>query len=341
MGVGREGLFAGRLPTPRACCLCMAWTSKSDRFNGSGGRSPTTAAQHIGPGHYKVDTGYSTEHGYAPFGSTNPKPAASKDARDGFTGSSPPPGAYDPKLPGQFDPGLPKKHIPFGASATRIDLRSKAKTDFRPGPGTYAVDPNLPPPQASRTMGIVPDVRVMLRSSSAPSIPQGHQSYGYEEVGGGRLIRQGPKDGSLFASGRPGDSAGPGQYEPLHEAIRPRQLNGAFLKGPARVPLDGPYLGETPGPGHYAKKSSLEINTSSYVGGASFVSGSQRDPGKLESKRIKEAPGPGTYVQNKPSRPDLREMREELQYFGSTVERFKDTNKAAWLLMWALARTRR
>ena len=52
--------------------------------------------------------------------------------------------------------GLPKKHIPFGASATRIDLRSKAKTDFRPGPGTYAVDPNLPPPQASRTMGVLP-----------------------------------------------------------------------------------------------------------------------------------------------------------------------------------------
>jgi len=306
----------------------MAWTTKADRF-GSSGPNATTGAQHIGPGHYKLDPAIrgDAEHGYAPFSSTVPKAAASKDGRDSATGNcqGPPPGSYDPKLPGKFDPGLPRKTVPFGMSSTRIDLREKTKIDSRPGPGQYAVDPGLPPAQASRTMGIVPGEKSVVRSSSAPSIPQSHQAYGYEEVGGGRLVRQGPKDGSLFCSGRSGDSAGPGQYDQTdNEIARPRPRNGAFLKGPARVPLDGPDRGDRPGPGHYTqKKSSLELHSSSYVGGASFASASERGATKGEAKRAATCPGPGTYPQNARPKPDLRELRSELQYFGSTVERFQ------------------
>jgi len=297
----------------------MAWTSKSDRFNGS---SVATAAAHIGPGHYKNELSRTTEHGYAPFGSTDPKSAASQDARSGNISQSPPPGAYDPKLPGKYDPGLPKKHVPFGASATRIDLRSGAKKplDSRPGPGQYCVNPGLEPAQASRTMGVLPDFGPILRSSSAPSIPQSHQSYGYEEVGGGRLVRQGPKLGELFCSGRPGDSAGPGQYEPNDEANKPRQKNGAFLKGAART-VDRNVEG--PGPGHYVAKSSLEVTSNGFNLGSSFASQSERGHSKLEVKRLKASPGPCSYTQDRNAAPDLRELRAELQYFGSTVERFK------------------
>jgi len=203
-----------------------------------------------------------------------------------------------------------------------LSSKDKTKLDFRPGPGTYQVDPDMKRPQESRTMGVIPNDKPMLRSYSAPSIPQNHQSYGYEEVGGGRLVRQGPKDISLWCTGRPNDCAGPGQYEPCDEVIKPRQCNGAFMKGPARVPLAASAR-ETPGPGHYVAKSSLEVTSKSYLGGASFVSGSERGPSKRQETKIADGPGPGTYPQDSSKRPDLRELRSELQYFGSTVERFK------------------
>lgn len=299
----------------------MAWTTKSDRFGGAG--SGTTAAQHIGPGHYKLaDTVKLGEHGYAPFGSTNPRATSSKEGGgDIFGAKGPDPGAYDPKLPDKYDSGLPRKSAPFGVSATRIP--GKGKMDFRPGPGTYLVDPGLGPAEAHRTMGIVPSGKAMLRSSSAPSIPQSHQSYGYEEVGGGRLVRQGPKDPSLFCSGRPDNSAGPGQYDPSPDPIRKRQVNGAFMKGPARLPLSKTAT-EAPGPGHYQAPSSLNQSSNTFNFGSSFAS--QTDRGgmsKREEKRKMDSPGPGQYVVDRAARPDLRELRSELQYFGSTVERFK------------------
>jgi len=300
----------------------MAWCAKAERFGA--GAPGATAAAHIGPGHYKLNScvNASTEHGYAPFGSTDPKAASSKDARDGHGGCGAPPGAYDPKLPDKFDSGLPRKSVPFGVSATRIDLGGKQKLDFRPGPGTYKVDLDGPRLQESRTMGIIPSGKPMLRSSSAPSIPQGHQSYGYEEVGGGRLVRQGPK-GALFCTGRADDCAGPGQYQPCDDSIKPRQANGAFMKGPARVPLDGGAGKNSPAPGHYAVMSSMETTGKSYLGGASFVSTAQRGQSKRQEKRIAECAGPGTYEPDRQKRPELRELRSELQYFGSTVERFK------------------
>jgi len=163
----------------------------------------------------------------------------------------------------------------------------------------------------------------MLRSSSAPSIPQSHQSYGYEEVGGGRLIRQGPKDPSLFHTGRPDDAAGPGQYDVNADPILPRQRSGAFLRGPARQALDL-QGGMTPGPGHYVAKSSVEIKSNSFNVGSSFASQTERGPSKREMKREAEGPGPCSYSVERNRRPNLREMRAELQYFGSTTERFKE-----------------
>lgn len=297
-----------------------AWTTKSDRFGASGSIKPTAAA-HIGPGHYKVDP-RQVEHGYAPFGSTDPRATSKEKDSNDLIGKTPDPGAYNPQLPGKYDPGLPRKHVPLGGCATRIDISTSAKPklDFRPGPGAYQVNQLLGPSEFCRTMGVVPDDKPMLRSSSAPSIPQSHQSYGYEEVGGGRLVRQGPKDPSLFCTGRPGDSAGPGQYQPTHDAIKPRQLNGAFLKGAART---NPYKTEAPGPGHYVAKGSLNVDANTYNCSASFASCADRGPSKREEKRKGDQPGPGQYIPDRQMRPDLREMRSELQYFGSTVERFK------------------
>lgn len=296
----------------------MAWTAKSERF---GAGNPPTAGGSLGPGQYHANKGFEFEHGYAPFGSTNPRDTSKEGDCFGF--SPPGAGTYDPKLPATYDPGLPRKHVPFTTSASRFNPRQY--NDDKPGPGDYKVDPDRGSKQQScRTMGVIPVGRPMLRSSSAPSIPQGHQSFGYEEVGNGRLVRQGPKDGTVFLSGRPQDSAGPGHYEPEIEQIAPRAVCGAFMKGPARIPLSKTSM-ETPGPGHYKTKKAIDLDSFPSRMGSSFASTSERGQTKLEAKRSREGPGPGTYSQVKHARPDLRAVRSELQYFGSTVERFKST----------------
>jgi len=296
----------------------MAWTSKADRFSGPGALLSTSLSGTAGPGAYKTEKQFAgTEHGYAPFGSTDPRLTSSKDARDG---SGPPPGTYDPKLPSSFDSGLPRKHVAFGVGATRIE--SKHKQDPAPGPGSYGV-PDLRQegaPEACRTMGVVGNNMAILRSSSAPSIPTTQQSYGYEEVGGGRLVRQGPKDASLWCTGRLDDSTGPGHYTINADAVKARQTHGAFMRAPARVPLGAR---DTPGPGHYAAKTSLEIQSSSYLGSSSFVSAGPRGQTKRQEQREADGPGPGQYAQANSRKADLRELRSELQYFGSTTERFK------------------
>lgn len=295
----------------------MAWTAKSDRF---GAGSPTTAGGRIGPGQYYSNKGFEFEHGYAPFGSTNPRDT-SKDG-DCFGFSPPAPGTYDPKLPATYDPGLPRKHVPFAISASRFNPRQYR--DDKPGPGDYKVDRDKGKTHECRTMGVIPSGPLVLRSSSAPSIPRGHQSFGYEELGNGRLVRQGPKDGMVFLSGRPQDSAGPGHYEPEVEAIAPRAVSGAFPKGPARIPLNKTSL-ETPGPGHYKSKQAIELEASPFRMGSSFASTSERGQTKKQAKESRDGPGPGTYAQFRPNKPDLRAVRAELQYFGSTVERFKSS----------------
>mmetsp|Transcript_146887 Transcript_146887/g.256316 ORF Transcript_146887/g.256316 Transcript_146887/m.256316 type:complete len:565 (-) Transcript_146887:71-1765(-) len=301
----------------------MAWTAKSERFRLDG---KTAAPDNLGPGSYPITTGIrQADHAYAPFGSTKQRATASKDSLDGTALQvSPPPGAYDPRPPGAYDSGLPKRHVPFHSSAPRAEKTGK---DLFPGPGQYEVRGKGPPVMESRTMGAPQGEKPMLRSSSAPSIPRTHQSYGYEEAGGGRLVRQGPKDPTIFLTGRPMECAGPGHYEiPTMLGKSGSCRNGGrFLSGPARTQDKH---GDTPGPGHYVKKEFGQSGDPPWRQGSAFASTTDRDRG-MTSKDLLENPGPGSYAHVRPSRPDLREMRSELQYFGSTVERFKNDGKDA------------
>lgn len=297
----------------------MAWTAKSERFNGSDNK--TSAPANLGPGSYPLKGSIrEADHAYAPFGSTKPRVAGSKDPLDGQSLSvSPPPGAYDPKLPQAYDPGLPKKHVPFSSSASRSESRNLK--DLAPGPGQYEVRGQPPLVMDSRTMGMPQGDKPVLRSTSAPSIPRGHQSYGYEEAGGGRLVGQGPKTTAVFLSGEPRQSAGPGQYEmpdmiARHGACR---NGGRFLSGPVR---QQDKLHETPGPGHYKSKAIGQSSDPAWRQNAAFASGTDKNM-SMTSKDLVENPGPGSYAHVRPAKADLRELRSELQYFGSTTERFK------------------
>jgi hypothetical protein len=88
---------------------------------------------------------------------------------------------------------------------------------------------------------------------------------------------------------------------------------------------DGQFALETPGPGHYIEK---RLNRPPKLG-SSFASKVERQD-EVARQRIKqEHPGPGQYNSNVATKPSLRETHAELQFFGSTVERFKKGLAAA------------
>lgn len=290
----------------------MAWTTKSDRFG-----SQSTDA--LGPGKYVGHETYHIDHNYAPFGSTVPR---AKDAPASPLSVQPSPGDYDPKLPvkGIQESGLPRKTVPFHSSGAR--LQSSKRKDEPPGPGAYEAPSLTVEKLPARTMGEPQISKPLLRSTSAPSIPQPHQSHGYEEVGGGRLVRQGPKSSSLLLTGRTDDCAGPGHYDPTHSSTKSRVVQGKFL-GSAK--FEDQFRFETPGPGHYNAKAKADVTSDRGLRLlSSFASASDRaSVPESVVKKIASLPGPGAYAQNRPQKFDLREQVAELQYFGSTVERFK------------------
>jgi len=296
----------------------MAWVSRSDRFNASG--KSTSVPDTLGPGAYGGHIAYEVEPSYAPFGSSKVLASASKSVDDRQKESGPPPGAYDPKLPKAYDSGLPAKKAPFGVGgAQREELKVKG---VQPGPGQYAVAGKAPEKLPCRTMGVPQsEQRSIFRSTSAPSIPRDHQCNGYEEAGDGRLVRQGRRDGGLWLSGRPDDCCGPGQYDFKVDLTKPRVAQGKFLGGPARS-NDRPAT-EVPGPGHYVAKAPVK-QLPMY---SSFACEVGQTSTKIQKTRS-QGPGPGAYsLDQKSSRPDLRELQPELQYFGSTVERFKEDKR--------------
>ncbi|CAE7631791.1 stpg1, partial [Symbiodinium pilosum] len=118
---------------------------------------------------------------------------------------------------------------------------------------------------------------------------------------------------------RPGDSAGPGHYDVSQARGIGLGARGGRIMPPAFDPAAKPC--ETPGPGHYvAKAFGKESEKPIY---SSFASQAERDA-KSDKKGV-EMPGPGQYYSSRPSkRPNLRELHPELQYFGSTSERFPE-----------------
>eukprot|EP00927_Polykrikos_kofoidii_P037568 TRINITY_DN31742_c0_g2_i1.p1 TRINITY_DN31742_c0_g2~~TRINITY_DN31742_c0_g2_i1.p1 ORF type:complete len:573 (-),score=83.60 TRINITY_DN31742_c0_g2_i1:64-1782(-) len=297
----------------------MAWTSRDLRFKAVSSKEGT--GERLGPGAYLGHRAQEASHGYAPFGSTK-----ARMTTEGEIGA--PVGAYDPKLPGGFDSGLPKKEVGFGSTEVR-GFAPSAKEQL-PGPGQYSVMQKSQAAQASRTMGEPQrETRSVFRSSSAPSIPQSHQSFGYEEVGNGRLSRQVGQDAHRALTGRNDDSAGPGQYEVPnlvgtgHSQVARRTIGGNFLGGSRPSPM---VPSDVPGPGHYVPNAEMRGNIAKAPTVlSSFASQAERMP---SASKKRETPGPGQYEGSRLQNPSLREQHAELQYFGSTVERFQDIKQS-------------
>ncbi|CAK0836753.1 unnamed protein product [Prorocentrum cordatum] len=289
----------------------MAWTSKSTRF---------TAAQEdanpvVGPGSYAAPPPprRQTEPSYAPFGSDKARITSeprNEDRAERYP--VPPPGAYDPKLPSSYNSGLPRKAAPFLSSALRAGGVPADAKEFTPGPGAYEAPEASLRVEACRTMGAPQGVKgLMFRSASAPSIPRAQQCFGYEESGDGRLVRQPPKNASQLLAGVGAETAGPGHYEVGTRGEKQKAPLGVFGRGPPRTTHK---VVETPGPGHYMERGAPRGRGPL----SSLASGTERLASKAE-----ERPGPGAYSVTAPGRKSLRELNPELQFFGSTAERFQ------------------
>jgi hypothetical protein len=168
------------------------------------------------------------------------------------------------------------------------------------------------------------------RMPTAPSVPQRHQSYGYEEGEAGELIMQFPADRGH--TGRPGDTVGPAKYTP--------SIDAASAKGPKAVSwsksrsqrTSGMGVGQAldgPGPGAYQPPGALadsvpDASLQAYdplnpnLPSSSFAS---RVPLKHQQLVDEDSitPGPGSYAPVDQFR--KRRVPEAHQFFGSTALR--------------------
>eukprot|EP01043_Picozoa_sp_COSAG02_P011616 COSAG02_NODE_431_length_22447_cov_7.487202_2_plen_582_part_00 len=294
----------------------MAFTSRAIRQTGV---FKTATPQEVGPGSYDFALSGTQEQirGRAPFSTTAERKLTAGQS-DYVT---PGPGSYIEQS---------KPNQPAAASSNTFVNRvqrfgpSAVEKEAVPGPGSYNRDVNwIKDGSGQRTKQPGPAAEssvVWFRNPSAPSIPTHAQSFGYEQGGDGRLVRQAPPPGGF--TGAPNDAAGPGDYENPVSALSSRTTSWSKSK------VDRNFVKETktPGPGHYAKP----INTMGDVmmeeeedppqGLSSFTSKVSR--GLSEGNKTKKknlTPGPGAY--NAPTMFGSQQVPENLQFFGSTSRR--------------------
>ena len=295
----------------------MAFTSRAIRQTGV---FKTATPQEVGPGSYDFALTGQTEQirGRAPFSTTAERKLTAGQS-DYVT---PGPGSYiEQSRPNQSAAASSNTFVNrvqrFGPSAI--------EKEAVPGPGSYNRDVNWIKEGSGQRTNTGPgpaaeSIVVWFRNPSAPSIPTHGQSFGYEQGGDGRLVRQSAPPGGF--TGAPNDSAGPGDYENPVSALSSRTTSWAMSN------VDRQFVKETktPGPGHYAKPintmgdTSLDDEDEAPQGLSSFTSKVSRglaDGNKTKKKNL--TPGPGAY--NPPSMFNSQQVPENLQFFGSTSRR--------------------
>lgn len=191
-----------------------------------------------------------------------------------------------------------------------------------PGPGMYRQEEqwikNGSGARAQPQSGPAGDSSVVwFRNPSAPSVPTKAQSYGYEQGGDGRLVRQEQPSGGY--SGYANDAAGPGDYNNHITALTNRTTSWSKSNSARAWVKES----KTPGPGHYARPTGAAdpaIEEEPQPGLSSFASKTTRGLQKGSKLKKKDlTPGPGAYAA--PSMFDKTAVPENLQFFGSTSRR--------------------
>jgi len=286
----------------------MAFTSRAIRQTGV---FKTATPKEVGPGSYDFALSGKAEQvrGRAPFSSTAERQLTAGQPEH----VTPGPGSYieqsKPNASAQASSNTFVNRVKrFGPSAI--------EKEAVPGPGSYNRDVEwVKNGSGSRVGGqggpATESSVVWFRNPSAPSIPTHAQSFGYEQGGDGRLVRQGAPPGGF--SGAPNDAAGPGDYENTVSALTERTTSWAKSNVPRQFVKET----KTPGPGHYAKpidtmgEQPLEEEEPP-VGLSSFTSKVSRGLADgQKTKKKNQSPGPGAY--NPPSMFNSQQVPENLQ----------------------------
>ncbi len=261
----------------------------------------STTTCEIGPGSYDLSE-RKKKTSSAPFSSTTARNFGSPRKVE----ETPGPGAYDSPLraPGSGKTG-------YISTAPRFE---KPKVSFAPGPGQYNSSVNTIAGSAAKirprqTMEpIKPAAVEWVRQTTAPSIPRGPQTFGYEETPSRVLVQQPPPPD--IVSGTERDSVGPGQYELGRKPLGKASISSSWARSSS---ARGTYIPKrnTPGVGEYVPDATFaaSIATSKSAAFSSDV------PRFAEHDTI--APGPGRY--NLRGGPAVHGTPSSVQGFGHTT----------------------
>jgi len=320
----------------------MAFVARTTRDSNRVGEVRQETGPALGPGSYESNASFRPPGpSFVPFGSTGERAAMPQDL------VTPSPGTY--AAPETM--GVTRAPASDSFKSRTVRMR-KPKVQQTPGPGRY--DPvrgmaaevqrraqtgsGPPPPHPSGQAGQAGAAGASSGSGSgsgapvkwvrvptAPSIPAGGQSFGFEEGPHGELIMQRPIN--VGHTGRRGDTVGPGDYEPTKDAVLGRAKNADFSRSLTRRTDPSKLLGDAssnPGPGQYNVPASSSRGVGGEGGmarkqGSVFESGSARSGGG-GGRKADMTPGPGAYVAK--SSFSVAKTEEHLQFFGSTAQRF-------------------
>lgn len=162
-----------------------------------------------------------------------------------------------------------------------------------------------------------------VKVATAPSIPAGAQTYGYEEGPGGALVQQPAPAGVGYGhTGTTRDLAGPGEYDPKFKLVQKTPLVPSFGNSLGKrsdpVPRDARHM---PGPGSYDLEGRALDGLKLASAGSCFNSRTERIfvPGS-------DLPGPGQYHSDALARSSFKDVKhflaaqpESFHGFGSSA----------------------
>mmetsp|Transcript_20544 Transcript_20544/g.33470 ORF Transcript_20544/g.33470 Transcript_20544/m.33470 type:complete len:614 (-) Transcript_20544:1598-3439(-) len=290
-----------------------------------------------GPGHYDYVSGErklrdrAQAKSKAPFSSTSRRKGPVDVKR---THTTPGPGSYKTE---DVKVGTPAMgcNTAFRSRTARLDGRPDEKT-YYPGPGSYDLQNLGLGVKKARVAQATVERQVKssdlwVREPTAPSIPVGAQTYGYDIEGTGRLRQRRAQSAKQIRNAQ-GEGPGPGHYNPQEHVL---STKAASTKGPdisKYASRDTCRINpvSTPGPGEY-DHDIQSISHERYVVNPAlmeFIKPAQHSAFASKTKRgfflqdNAKTPGPGSYKVSSPTCDNKPAYVSN--HLGSTTKRFQE-----------------
>ncbi|RLN93762.1 hypothetical protein BBJ28_00013746 [Nothophytophthora sp. Chile5] len=221
----------------------------------------------------------------------------------------------------------------FQSKSQRLGELKLRKGFSTPGPGAYAKQDPFALKQKTNLRNSLlktpPSNKIRwTRLPTAPSIPTVSQSFGYEQGPYGKLVRHEPA--KVGHTGRGDDTLGPGEYEPmkgLKSVNKSRTTDFSKGKVARFIEQEIRSKADVPGPGEYSASGDVSVSKDAARISAVFKSSITREQG-TQPNAAKNVPGPGAYHSNQAHSFAAEPKPEHLQFFGSTVTRFKSAQRS-------------